>query len=360
MTAPGVCIGIGPANFAGQADAWARAIRVRGGVSAFSFANASLPARLERRPGWQFSVDRRIPHHRLTVPGLRRWAVNHRLGRELTHLCIDGFLSLYRRQDRPLERSEIAELSRRYAGVGIISHGTDTRDPEIHMQRLPESYFKLWGPQQRRAVAARAAHNRALAEQHRGPVFVSTPDLLIDLPGARWLPVVVEPDQWRAGVPAELRRRPRVLHLPSQRKPPIKGTRDIDEILTRMDEQGLVEYVSPHSVPHHLVPGLVGSVDIVIDQIRSGFYGVAAVEAMAVGRLVIGHVAEDVRNLMPEPPPIVDATPTTLQSVLDEVLEAPERLVHAAASGPAFVQRWHDGAASALALAAGLNLAGTD
>ena len=48
------------------------------------------------------------------------------------------------------------------------------------------------------ALQVRADRARALIEAAGCPLFVSTPDLLLDVPEAVWLPVVVEPARWRA------------------------------------------------------------------------------------------------------------------------------------------------------------------
>ena len=53
---------------------------------------------------------------------------------------------------------------------------------------------------------------------------------------------------------------------------------------------GLVDYTPLRDVPWSEMPGVIASADIVLDQFALGGYGVAAVEAMASGRAVVGHV----------------------------------------------------------------------
>jgi hypothetical protein len=98
------------------------------------------------------------------------------------------------------------------------------------------------------------------------------------------------------------------------------------------------------------MPGLIGQADIIVDQIQSGSYGVAAVEGMAAGRLVVGYVADDVRALMPEPPPIVDAPKESFEAKIHEILCDIGTFASIASRGPDFVKRWHNGRASAIAL----------
>jgi hypothetical protein len=98
------------------------------------------------------------------------------------------------------------------------------------------------------------------------------------------------------------------------------------------------------------MPQLVAKADILVEQVMGGLYGVGAVEGLAAGRLVVGFVGEDVRQRMPESPPIVDAPPNRFRAVIEDILDQPEAYVSLAAEGPAFARRWHDGTAAAAAL----------
>jgi hypothetical protein len=181
-------------------------------------------------------------------------------------------------------------------------------------------------------------------------LFVSTPDLLLDVPRATWLPLSVDVDRWQCSRVAFDERVPTILHAPSRTNPPIKGSRIIEPVLRRLNSRGAIRYLSAAGVPHEHMPELVSHADIVVDQIQTGSYGVAAVEGMAAGRLVVGYVAEDVRAMMPEQPPIVDAPKELFEAKIEEVLDDVSRFAVVASRGPDFVGRWHSGYASAMAL----------
>jgi hypothetical protein len=68
---------------------------------------------------------------------------------------------------------------------------------------------------------------------------------------------------------------------------------------------------------------------------------------MAAGRVVVGYVADDVRALMEEPPPVVDVLDADITRTVLEVLADRDRYAAVAATGPAFARRWHDGRVSA-------------
>ena len=106
------------------------------------------------------------------------------------------------------------------------------------------------------------------------------------------------------------------------------------------------------------MPDFVADADVVVDQIRLGAVGVLAAEAMAAGRLVIGHVHGRVRARLGGEIPVVDATPETFAEVIAAVVDDPGRYAPVAAAGPAWARERHDGRASAAALAPFLSSAG--
>ena len=115
-------------------------------------------------------------------------------------------------------------------------------------------------------MADRAAHNREVAQDSGLPLFVSTPDLLHDLPTAQWLPICVDPSEFANDEPLMERAVPRVLHMPSKRNPPIKGSQYVDPLMRKLHDEGLIEYVTPGHMKHSEVPAVMASADIVIVQ----------------------------------------------------------------------------------------------
>lgn len=343
-------LAIGPANYAGQAYAWAEAVKAQLDADAYAFTASTL------RASFAFSSHRRIARRSFYNP-LLKTARARFLVRGATHLLLDGYRTVFYDRSADAFARQAAALNRRGPTLGLLAHGTDIRDPDAHRARHPHSYYAEadadWVAQ-RREIAAR---NRRTARRLGVPLFVSTPDLLRDLPGATWLPVCVDAPAWASDAPVLERAVPRVLFVPSQRQPPIKGTRYADPVLRRLAGRGLIEYLAPTDVPHAEMAALVRSSDIVVDQLQSGFYGVAAVEALAAGRVVIGSI-DALEEVMPEPPPIIHATPGTFESVLLALLDRPAQARERAAAGVTFARRWHDGRESAARLAPFLGLAG--
>jgi hypothetical protein len=344
-------LAIGPANYAGQGFAWAEAVREHLAVPSISFAtNRHIPWR-RNMASYQFDVHHRFPHHRLSTV----WGKAFRLGRllrDVTHMAADGFLPLYGRHDTGDLACDLRRVEGRGIRIAMIAHGSDIRDPDAHMARHPFSFYATAPTEWVDRLRRRSRRNRTLAETVGVPLFVSTPDLLLDVPHATWLPLCIDPIRWVTDRPAFSDGVPTVLFVPSQRHPPIKGTEVVDPVLRGLAAAGKINYLSPSFVTHDEMPALVRRADVVVDQVMTGSYGVAAVEGMAAGRLVVGFVGTETRALMPENPPIVDAAPSCFTAVIDHILGDPETYAERAAAGPAFVERWHSGRASAAAVEA--------
>ena len=168
------------------------------------------------------------------------------------------------------------------------------------------------------------------------------------MPHGIWLPVVVDVTSPAGSAPLE-RDRPVVVHAPSRSR--LKGSADIDATLRRLHDEGLCEYRRLERVPPTEMPAALAAADVVLDQFAIGSYGVLACEAMAAGRVVVGHVRQDVRERVGEPLPVVEATPDDVEDVLRALVDDRDAARATAAAGRAFVERVHGGRRSGQVLA---------
>ncbi len=352
-TDDGVHLLVAPANYAGQSDAWARAVREHGGgVQARNLAVGKADA------PFAFPADFPLTSTEWRRPGVRaRIAVEAVL--PATHVLLEAMRPVLATTcgtadadawDFGLGRADLDALLRSGRRVGLLFHGSEVRRPDRHRS---EYRFSPFHSRQQAEVTARmtAATERvhSLLASFSGPIFVSTLDLLDDVPDATWLPVVVGADCFGPAPAALQRRRPVVVHAPSN--PFLKGTSLIEPVLKRLHGEGLVEYRRLDAVPSSFVTDFVREADVVVDQIVLGNPGVLASESLAAGRLVVAHIAEHVRDRFPEPPPILEATPDTFEAVLRSVARDPASHRELAARGPAFAQQLHSGRLSAAVLA---------
>jgi glycosyltransferase involved in cell wall biosynthesis len=99
------------------------------------------------------------------------------------------------------------------------------------------------------------------------------------------------------------------------------------------------------------MPKEISWADVVLDQFRLGSYGVAACEAMAAGKIVVGHVIPDVRHIVQENTgmslPVIEATPQSLSDVLTGIAQSTQQISSLQATSREFVERVHSGQRSA-------------
>jgi len=142
------------------------------------------------------------------------------------------------------------------------------------------------------------------------------------------------------------------VHVPSDTY--LKGTEAIEPVLKKMVKAGRIRYLPLRTVPYPDMPKVLAEADIVLDQFAIGSYGVAAVEGLAAGRLVIGHVRPEVRQRVLADTgwalPIVESTAATLEQVIEGLLADESAWQEQTLLGPAFVDDVHDGRRSAAVL----------
>lgn len=345
-TAPRVAIG--PVNSAGQGFAWARCIERH--LDAAAVCYMTTTAATER---FGFDADVSVPLNGYAFAS--GWQRRQR--RELknfTHLLVESGRAPYGPRPWMTPVDELRDLQASGVAIGLLWHGSDIRIPSVHAAQEPESPFGPRGeyPPQHAAVLERnARRHRAMVEATDQPVFVSTPGLL-DVPRATWLPVVVDVDRW-AGAEPFTDDLPVVAYAPSNS--PMKGDAGIDEQLIALERSGVIRYRRVAGIPAREMPALYREADVVLDQFRLGDYGVAACEAMAAGRVVVGHVGERVREHVQRATgaelPIVEATSRNVGATIRRLLEDREAARVTAAEGAAFVAAVHSGAQSAHVLA---------
>lgn len=336
-------LGVGPANFAGQGWAWAKAAeRAVPGLRTEVFA--------VHQGALTFRSDRVVTR---SVSRTLEWqlAEQRHVLSTYTHLLAEANRSLFGSLLGDDARADVAMVRRHGIVVGLAMHGSEVRDPERHAASEEFSPFRATSPQAtdyRRRATELVAQTKRLLEEFDGPVFVSTPDLLLDVPDGIWLPVVVDLDRPQGEPPLSLDRPPLVVHAPSRAY--AKGTDLVEPVVQALAEEGLLEYRRLRGVAPDRMPQLIASADVVLDQFALGSYGALACEAMVAGRVVVGHVSDQVRERVGQDLPIVQATPRDLEAVLRGLVADPAAARAVAARGREFVADVHSGERSGAAL----------
>ena len=237
---------------------------------------------------------------------------------------------------RAIELRDLAWLKRAGKAVFVTFQGDDVRTCASVRARLGDAawiddYYDARDDARKEIAAARIVAGA-------DGVFALNPDLVALLPGSQFLPYAsVDLEEYRSPKPVS-HERPVVVHAPTDRH--AKGTDDIAAAVARLPgvDLRLVEGVARADAR-----AAIEHADVVVDQVRIGWYGATAVEAMALGRPVIAYLHEPSLGAVPAEMraelPVLSATANTLADAIEDALARREELGR---RGRAFVERWHD------------------
>jgi len=133
----------------------------------------------------------------------------------------------------------------------------------------------------------------------------------------------------------------RVVHSPSNRT--MKGTDLIIPVMERLKKERNVEFLLIENTPHDEVLAIKETCDIAIEQVGNyggTGYGRNSLETLAMGIPTVTEMTPDYLEWLPENP-FVLATPETLFERLTELIDDPASRRQRAASGRAWVEKYH-------------------
>jgi glycosyltransferase involved in cell wall biosynthesis len=162
---------------------------------------------------------------------------------------------------------------------------------------------------------------------------------------SRWVPEaeVIPPGidvQGIAPAPPSDRARPVVLHAPSSRRR--KGTEDVIAACEGLD----ADLVLVEGLHHDEAFERFREADIVVDQLNAGWYGLFAIECMALGKPVVSFLRDDAvertEGELGVRVPIVRATKETLRAQLEPLVASAAERRRIGAESRAYVEQVHD------------------
>jgi hypothetical protein len=130
----------------------------------------------------------------------------------------------------------------------------------------------------------------------------------------------------------------RVVHSPNH--PYFKGTRFLEEAVAALRERGHdLELDLVQGVPNEEAKRRYGEADIVFAQCLAGWLGYTELEAMAAGKPVIGYIRNAAYVEHTGEPPLVSATPATLEQELEGLVTDRARREELGRLGRDYVER---------------------
>jgi len=190
--------------------------------------------------------------------------------------------------------------------------------------------------------------NIAKASRYVDHMFAVNPDLLHFLPEEKssFLPYAVL-DEFKSQFPILQKKSFLIVHAPTQRE--AKGSFEIIEAVKSLQsEDSSIRFELIENIKHSEALRLYRKADLVVDQLKVGWYGAFAVECMYMGkpvavfidkddlRFVPRQMAEDLENS------VINLNQHNIIEKLRAFINDPEKLRAVASSGTDYAHKWHN------------------
>ena len=134
-------------------------------------------------------------------------------------------------------------------------------------------------------------------------------------------------------------RLPLIVHAPSRKKR--KGTESVLKSIYQLKSNYSFDFKLVHGVEHSKALEIVRNCDIMVDQFTSGQHGLAALEAMALGKPTLCYIKPSLITQYPSDLPIVNANEDNLVQVLGDLLDDGHRRYQIGRLSRAYVEKHH-------------------
>ncbi len=150
-------------------------------------------------------------------------------------------------------------------------------------------------------------------------VLVPDPELQSYVPNSVIVPRAIDLTEWPF-VGAVNSQDPIVIHAPSRRV--VKGSDYVIQAVNELKAEGLrFRFELIENLSNDEAREKYKKSDIVVDQLRIGWYGVFAVEAMALGKAVVSYIRDDLYHHLGDIPPLCNANPTNIKEKLRHLIK---------------------------------------
>jgi glycosyltransferase involved in cell wall biosynthesis len=233
-------------------------------------------------------------------------------------------------------------------GKSIYFHyrGSEIRLPSLFKKLSPYHYVDDQDKPSSGAMPFKFEENDQLAFRSfisgvADEVLVTDPELQCYVPGSLIVPRAIDVSKCKGESLLSTGKIPVIVHAPSRRG--VKGTSRVIDVINRLKESGYaIDFKLVEGMSHADAIELYRSADIIIDQLRIGWYGVLAVEGMALGKAVVSYVRDDLRHYLPYPAPLAIANPENIEAVLRYLLDNPDETRSLGARAYNYAREYHN------------------
>ncbi len=171
-------------------------------------------------------------------------------------------------------------------------------------------------------------------------IVVPDPELQSYVPESVVVPRSIDLQNWTWSGPVN-KTNPLIVHAPSRRT--VKGTQYFLQAINRLKAEKVpFRFKLIENLSNEEARKIYREADIVLDQLRIGWYGVLAVEGMALGKAVVCYIREDLQHHLGQQPPLAVATPDNVYEVLRELVLNYHERAELGQRARAYVEDTHD------------------
>lgn len=223
--------------------------------------------------------------------------------------------------------------------VVVSFHGSDVRKASHHVDDDRWSFYRFADiPSDEEKIDTRLGIIKTFA--HRMTVASVLDQIYV--PEATYFPKSLDLSQYEMSALAA-RRRPIVLHATRRRA--TKGTDIIEAELENLRESLDFEVRIVEGASHTELLQEMKQADIVVEKLLGGDAGVLSLEAMALGKVAVARIRDEVYERHPNMP-VVNANPETFRDVMGELLWSPQRRAELGEAGRKYVEADHSAEAA--------------
>ncbi len=181
--------------------------------------------------------------------------------------------------------------------------------------------------------------------KYANKTYILNPDLKLFSPASEILPYAhLFPNKWVTRNKYHTNKTHwTILHAPTDRN--IKGTKYVIKSVEELQRRGYkVRLLLIENISHDEMLHACAKSDIVIDQLRIGWYGGFAVEMMSLGKPVLCYIDTRMSRYVPyfNQIPIINVTPSTLTNTIIDLIKDPYRQYIVGNKSRVFVKKIHN------------------
>ncbi|MCD6250036.1 MAG: glycosyltransferase [candidate division Zixibacteria bacterium] len=224
--------------------------------------------------------------------------------------------------------------------------GSDIRIPEISSKdnKYWESYYR------ESAEKAHGTYKRSMETQKRFSKY----GFECLLPDKSMMPYIQKDlfphpftthqrillDDYPIQYPDSHNKRPLIVHTPSHKG--AKGTKAVLKAINDLTGKIEFDFKLIHNVPRNEALSIVRNCDIMLDQFVVGYFGLAALEAMAFGKPTLCYIKPNCMSIYPNDLPVINANQDNLTESLEALLRDGQKRHEIGVKSRAYVEKYHD------------------